>query len=49
MKTVSGVIEHHIEAATNYHNLLHGFKAGLGMGNTSIESNLLQQLVEMRE
>ena len=35
--------------AINFYNLLHGLQAGHGMGTTSLEAKLLQQLTDMRK
>ena len=32
-----------------FHNVLHGFRAGRGAGNASLEVKLLQHLMAMRE
>ena len=36
-------------AATTFHDVLHGFWAGRGIGTATFESKLLQQIMAMRE
>ena len=48
-KTVSVVINHHIGAELNNHNVIHGLREGLGTGNSSLKSKMLQQLKTIRE
>ena len=48
-KTISVVINHHIGAELNNHNVIRGLWAGLGIGKASFKSELLQQLKTMRE
>ena len=47
--TMLGVINHHIGAAVQFHDKLHGFRVVRGTGTASLEAKLLQQLMEMRE
>ena len=46
---MSEVINHRIRAAITYNGFLHGFWVGRGTVTASLEANLLQQLIEMRE
>ena len=46
---MSGAINWRIEAAVKFHNVLHGFREGLGMGTVYLEAKLLQKLTEMWE
>ena len=46
---VSVVFNHQIGAAVNFHEELHGFRAVRGTGTASLEADLLQQPVAMRE
>ena len=48
-KSVSGVINLLINSAIAYHDVLHIFRVGRVTGTSSFESNLLQQMTEMRE
>ena len=48
-KTISVVINHHIGAELNNHNVIHGLWAGLDNGTASLKSKLLQKLKTMRE
>ena len=49
MKTVSGVINCHIGAVINYYDILHGLQVVRVTGIASLEANLLQHLVMMRD
>ena len=48
-KTVTGIINRRLTADIKFHNTLHNFHTGRGMGTTPPEANLLQNLTEMRE
>ena len=45
-KTMSGMINHHIGAEFQFHNVLHGFWEGWGKENASLEAKLNQKLTE---
>ena len=49
LKMVTGIINQSFTAAIRFHDTLHRFKSGRGVGNTSIEANLIQKIMEMRE
>ena len=38
-----------IGVAVSFHDALHGFWAGQGKGTASLEDNLIQKLIEIRE
>ena len=48
-KSLSGVINWRIRAVVQFHDVLHGFWACRGMGKTSLEAKMIQQLMDMRE
>ena len=48
-KEATTIINCCFTASTNFHDVLHGLREGLGTGTASIEANLLQQLTSMRE
>ena len=48
-KAVAVIINHHFTAPINYHDSLHRFRAGCGMGTATIEVNLLHQVAALRE
>ena len=48
-KTVMGILNRCLVAAIQFHNNLHGFCTVRGTGTTSLESNMLQQFMDMRE
>ena len=47
--TVTGILNLHLMSEIKFHNTLHGFYMGRGTGDASLESKLLQQLMDMRE
>ena len=47
-KTVSEAINCCIGAAITYHDVLHKFRVERGVGTTSLEANMVQQLTLMR-
>ena len=49
LEDVSGHTYQRLGAATTLHNVLHGFRSVRGMGTTSLEANLLQNMTSMRE
>ena len=48
-KLVSGIIDLRISSSIQFHDALHGFCAGRGTGTATLEANLLQQLIDMRD
>ena len=46
---VTVFINHRFTTYIAFHNVLHGFRAGRGAGNASLEVKLLQHLMAMRE
>ena len=48
-KAISGIINHRILPSIQFHDALHGFFAGRGTVTTTLEENLLQQIIAMRE
>ena len=48
-KTVTSLLNRRIMAEIMFHDMLHGFQEGCGMGDAALESKLIQQLTEMRE
>ena len=48
-KAISVIINHRILSSIQFHDTLHGFCAGRGTGTATLEENLLQQPISMRE
>ena len=48
-KALLGVINRWIKVVVQFHDVLHGLRAGQGMVTSSLESKLLQQMTEMKE
>ena len=48
-KTVMGIMNFHLTAATQFHDTLHGFHTRRGTRTASLESNLIQQVTAMPE
>ena len=48
-KTVTGLLNCHLISEIHFHDALHGFWAGRGMGISAPKSKLLQNLTVMRE
>ena len=48
-KVVAEILNFRITASITFHNFFHGFWAGRGTGTTTLEANLFQQLVTLRE
>ena len=48
-KAVSVILNRRFTTSTTYHDYLHGFQAGCGTGTVTLEVNLLQQVVALRE
>ena len=49
MKAVATILNICFIAAITYHEFLHGFRAGRGMGTATLEIKLLQQVAALRE
>ena len=47
-KFVAAILHRGITTSITYHDFLHGFRAVCGTGTSTLEANLLQQLVAMR-
>ena len=43
------MVNFRIGAAVNFHNTLHKFRAGRGIGTALLEINMIQQMTTMRE
>ena len=48
-KIVAEILNFRITASINFHDFLHGFRAGCGTGTATLEDKLLQQLASLRE
>ena len=48
-KVVAVILNRRFTSSITFHDVLHAFRAGRGMGTTTLEAKLLQQLVAMRE
>ena len=48
-KEISGIINRQILSYIQFHDALHGFRAGRGTGAATLEIKLLQNLVAMRD
>ena len=48
-KAVAVILNRRFTVTITYHNSLHGFQSGRGTGNATLEVNLLQQVVALRE
>ena len=48
-KTVTSLMNCRLTPAINFHDVLHGFRAGCGTGTSELEAKLLQQLTATRE
>ena len=48
-KAVAAILNQRFTASINYHDFLHGFRAGRGTGTATLEAKLLQQLAALRE
>ena len=48
-KTVTGILNQSLTTDIGFHENLRGFMVGQGMGITSLEAKLLQNMMEMRE
>ena len=47
-KVVAAILNRRLAASITYHDLLHGFWAGLGTGTTILKAKILQQLEALR-
>ena len=48
-KTMSSLLNRWLKEAIKFHDVFHGFRAGLGVGTATLEAKLLQQITTMRE
>ena len=48
-KAVAVILNHRFTASITYHDSLHGFRAGRGMGTATLEVKLPQQVSALRE
>ena len=48
-KVVAETLNHQLTASITFHDFLHGFREGCGMGTATLEAKLLQQLAALRE
>ena len=48
-KVVAQILNCRLTASINFHDFLHGFRAGCGTVTATLESKLLQQLAALRE
>ena len=48
-KAVTVIPNRRFTSAITYHNSLHGFRAGCGTGNATLEVKLIQQVAALRE
>ena len=48
-KVVAEIINCWLTASINYHEFLHGLRAGRGTGTNTLEAKLFQQLAALRE
>ena len=48
-KIVMVILNFCFTASIDFHDVLHGFQAGRGMGTASIEAKIIQQLAAMRK
>ena len=46
-KVVAEILNRRFTSSITYHDALHGFRAGRGMGTTTLEANMLQKLADM--
>ena len=47
-KAIASLLNRRITAAISLHDMLHGFWAGRGIGTSTLEAKLLQELTAMR-
>ena len=48
-KVVAVILNPRLTSSINFHDVLHGFRAGRGTGTATLEAKLIQQLAAMRE
>ena len=48
-KVVAAILNRRLAASITFYDFLHGFRAGRGTGTATLEANLLQQLIALRE
>ena len=48
-KAISGIINRQLLSSIQFHDALRGFCAGKGMGTATLEANLIQQLISIKE
>ena len=48
-KVVAAILNRRLTASITFHDFLHGFRAGCGTGNATLEAKLLHQLAALRE
>ena len=48
-KAISGIINDPLPSSIQFHDALHGFRAGRGTGTATLEAKLLQKLTSTRE
>ena len=48
-KAVEVILNRHFTNSTTYHDSLHGFQAGYGMGTATLKAKLLQKVAAMRK
>ena len=48
-KVVAVILNRRLTSSITFHDVLHGFWAGRGTGNATLEAKMLQQLAAMRE
>ena len=46
---MTGILNFRLAVAIQFHDTLYGFCTGRGIGTASLEGNMVQQLMEMRE
>ena len=48
-KSTTGIINQRLTSAIRYHNTLHGFWEGRGIGTVNLEAKMLQYIMAIRE
>ena len=48
-KVVAAILNFWLTASITFHDFLHGFRAGCGIGTTTLKAKLLQQMAALRE
>ena len=49
LKVVAAILNRRLTASMNFHDLLHGFRAGHVTGTATLKAKLLQKLAALRE